>query len=476
MGAATANVAAFAAGDDVPSQEHDAVFTQALIDTIAVSVAARGHRGELLLREWAAQEWNTSGRSTVWTTGERTTAAWAALLNGNAAHVLDYDDISPSTPIHPSAVLLPALLAVAEERDLAPGRLVEAYDVGAAVFRALAEALPAGEHYARGWHTTATVGRLAATAAIARLARTSAETVGHALGIASTLSGGSRANFGTMTKPFHAGLAARDAVTALQLAESGFTANAEELEAEGGFIQRLGDVSSPDGPARVQRLATRLSHWLDAWPTDWGLKQYPACYATHRAIGAATNLRRAQSLPDLSTVDVCVWVNAAGTTPLRSAPPTSPSEARFSMEYCVASALLHGGVGLADFTPEGFGRREVRDLASRVTVAESETAPIGSPEFEGGFAVVVVNGPDGTLCERVDITRGDGRNPLTTAELRAKFDDCWRAGGGATVEDDELFSAAATLVRSDSLSALSEALRRHGRDGGADTLIREERR
>lgn len=447
----TATLARFASEGATAPANRDIV-VQTLVDTVGVSLAAAGMPGERLVRSWSAQERPSGGAATIWSTGHKTTAAWAALLNGNAAHVLDYDDYSPSMPMHPSAVLWPALLAVGQTRDVATARLGEAYEVGAAVFRTVADALPDRVHYERGWHTTGTVGRLAAVAALVRLVGADPLTARHALAIASSLSSGSRANFGSMTKPLHAGLAARDAVTALELAETGLTGNPAELEAEGGFLQRLGDPRAGD-----RDCGQRLSHWSEHWPRDWGLKRYPACYGAHRAIDATLAVRAGVDIDVLSSIDVVV--HSSGLTPLLAHPPSTPMEAKFSLEYCVALALLTGRVGLGDFTDAGFGRTRIRDLAAKVSIAEASAPPIGTPEFKGGFAVVTITGRDGVCVrERVDITRGDGRDPLSTGDLEDKFADCCRTGGYAEDRIGPLFTALLTLPSAASYSDLADLL------------------
>jgi len=452
----TSVLAAFAAGDETARGEHEDLLGRILVDTVASAVASAHEPAERILQNWAAGE-GTSGRATVWTTGRTASAATAALLNGTAGHQLDYDDISPSMPIHPSTVLIPALFAVAEQRGLGTGRLLQAYDIGAAVFRAVADLLPQHVHYARGWHTTSTVGRLAAVAALVRLVEATPETARHAFGIVASTAAGSRPNFGSMTKPLHAGLAARDAVIAVDLAEAGFTANPHELESDAGFFDRYGDpelapLGDPD-----ETLVERLEYWLDAWPTDWGIKRYPACYGTHRSIDAGLALR--DRLTDTAIREVRITVHPRGTRALVAFPPASATAAKFSAEYAVSVALLRGAVLLADFTDEAFVDPEVTGLMHAVSIAESAEPPVGAPTFSGGYSVVEVVTQDGERhAERVDVTRGDGRNPLSDAELRDKFDDCCATGGLTAEAASALHTALVTASRGGALQNVATAL------------------
>lgn len=455
----TAVLADFAAGPSRGVEDHAAAVERALVDTVGVALASASEPAERILQAWAAREAGT-GRATVWTTGGTVGVSMAALLNGAAAHQLDYDDISPSMPLHPSAVLVPALLAVSQDRGVDGRRIVAAYDVGAAAFRAVAELLPQHVHYARGWHTTATVGRLAATAALVHLVGASTSTAQHALGIVSSLVSGSRLNFGSMTKPLHAGFAARDAVMALELAEAGLTANPEELEAPDGFFDRYGDPDlSPIGDPD-ETLAERLEYWVDAWPRDWGIKRYPACYGTHRAIDAVLALRPRLSPDEVRTLrSVHVTVHPRGTRPLVAFPPASAAAAKFSLEYTVASALLRGPARLADFTDVAFDEAGVRELMARVGVAECAEPPCGPGTFSGGYAVVEVVTEEGRrLTERVDVTRGDARDPLSEAELAEKLLDCSRTAGLSDAAADALRGALRSLVSGGSSDAVAAVL------------------
>ncbi|WP_318247020.1 MmgE/PrpD family protein [Microbacterium gallinarum] len=435
----TQTLAAFAADGPAAGVDHRDAVARALVDTVGVSLGAAGTPGERILADWARAE-SSAGTATVWTTGEKASPSVAALVNGTAAHVLDFDDYSPSMPLHPSAVILPALVAVAESGDVTPTRFVEAYDVGAAAFRALADVLPQHVHYARGWHSTSTIGRLAAVAALVRLVGLDRESARHALGIVSSLAAGSRPNFGSMTKPFHAGSAARDAVMAVELAGAGFTGNPDELEAPGGFLERYGDPDAAPVGSLAETLDERLEYWQDAWPRDWGLKRYPSCYGTHRGIDAMLQLR-SEGIAGIPT-RIRATLHPRGTRPLRTAPPTDPTQAKFSLEYCLASAFLRGGVGLDDFTLGAFSDPEVRSLMGAVSVAESAVPPTGDPVFQTGYTVVELEFEDGSVrSARVEVTRGQAGDPLSDAELRAKFVDCCSAGGIGVAGAERIFAS-----------------------------------
>ncbi len=438
---------------------HAEHFARALVDTVGCAVAATPSDLNALLRRWCARE-RTTGRSTVWTTGERVSAAQAALLNGTAGHALDWDDVSPGSMMHPSVVLIPALLAEAEAAGASGPALTEAHDVGAAVFRAVTQALPRSVHYGRGWHTTSTVGRVAAVAALASLRRLDERQACNALGLVASLASGSLANFGTMTKPLHAGVAARDAVTAVELAAEGFTANVGQLEAPGGFFALFGE---PDA-ARLARLPAELERWRLEWPQDWALKRYPACYATHRAVDAA--LRLSAGLRGSAPAHVEVVVEPGGLRPLLAHEPATGTEAKFSMAYAVSVALAHGELRLGHFSDDGFRNESARSRMGAVTVRESDVPPLGEPGFGDGYTVVIVESPPGSIDRlRVDHTYGDARSPLSEADLDAKFADCCREGGLSAGAARRLAALLRAVPSAADLDELAAALAGEARTG-----------
>jgi 2-methylcitrate dehydratase PrpD len=431
---ATADVAAFSSGRGTPVGGRSIELGRALADTVGCALAGKDSPAEALVRGWVVRE-GTVGRSTIWATGAQVSASHAALANGTAAHALDWDDVSPRCALHPSVVLLPALVAYAEEVGASGPELAPAYDVGAAVFRAVALVLPRAEHYRRGWHTTATVGRLAAVAALANLSGLDETTTRNALGLVASLAGGSLANFGTMTKPLHAGVAARDAVMAVGLASAGFTANTGQLEAEGGFFALYGAPTE----GGLDGLVADLEHWRTAWPADWALKRFPACYATHRAIDAALALRveLAGRLPQRLEV----VVEPGGLRPLIDYLPVTGAEARFSMAYAVSAALVHGSLRLEHFETAALDDVRVRALMASVEVREAERPPFGERVFSEGFSTVTAELSTADVCRRrVDTTHGDSRNPMSEADVEAKFADCCGAAGVREAEATHLLA------------------------------------
>lgn len=399
---------------------------RSLIDTVAVTLPGYDTDALEILMRWSAREL-APGPAAVWGQGQTASVSRAALLNGTAAHALDFDDAVPSMPLHPSAVVWPTVLAWADANECDTAKVLRAADIGQAVFRAVGEALPMKAHYGRGWHATATVGRIAAVAALIHLADLDVPQARNALGIAATMAAGSIANFGTMTKPMHAGHAAQDAVIAVGLAQEGFTANASQLDHKLGYFALLGVADHPR-----ENLPERLAYWYRGWIEDWTLKQYPSCYGTHRAIDAMLALR--EELDDPGSFErIEVTVQPTGLMPLIDHLPTTGLEGKFSLPYTMVRSLLDGRMTLDAFSDDRVNADGTTALLERVEVREA-SAPADRPEIDGQlYSQVVVTDANGNRIERtVTISRGDSRNPLTDAEVDAKFLACLGVAGWST--------------------------------------------
>jgi 2-methylcitrate dehydratase PrpD len=415
----THGIAEYAVKADVSAAPPDVLdlARRTLVDTVGISIAARAEEAVQILQRTPGTA-PGAGTSTVLPTGARTDAPTAALINGTAAHALDYDDVTEQIYGHPSVVLWPAILAAGEQAGAGGRDLLDAYLIGFDVVTALAEGFALREHYGRGWHSTATLGVVAGAAAVSRLLGSDVEQTRSALGLAATMAGGSRQNFGTMTKPLHAGLAARDAVLAASLAAGGFTADPQQLESPLGYFALYGD-------------RTRLGGVLAALEQPWALrrhginvKKYPACYNTQRTADATLRLVEREQLDPAEVRRIRVTLEPGGMDPLIHHRPASGLQGKFSGEYVAAAAVLDRSLGLRTFTDESVTRPEARELVERAEVTESATPPVGAPEWEYSFAVVEVETVGrGTVSERADVPRGDHRAPLTRDELEAKFRD-----------------------------------------------------
>src|SRR5579871_6905597 len=266
---------------------------------------------------------------------ERASAAEAALVNGTAGHALDYDDVALAG--HPSTVLVPAVLAEAEALGADGRAAVAAYVAGYETWAHLVERDP-DPYHRKGWHPTAVMGPVAAAAAIANLRRLHAEKATMALAIAASMSAGVVANFGTMTKPLQVGRAAQSAITAARLAAAGLTAAADAIEHSVGLLAAI----SPKGAADRETPIDDLGRDWRILEKGLNVKKYPMCYGTHRALDGMLDLVRAHKHPPAAVREIAVTTGKTQATMLRNHRPQTGLEAKFSMEFAMASALTAG--------------------------------------------------------------------------------------------------------------------------------------
>jgi 2-methylcitrate dehydratase PrpD len=438
----TARLAGMIAADDGPDERWCDLAERAFVDTVGVLFAGRNEPAVHVLADSVlAEQGGGPARSVA--TGRNLPATTAALLDGTAGHALDYDDVDDALYGHPSTVLVPAVLALGDTLGSSGEEMVLAYRRGLETARALAAALGIEAHYAAGWHSTSTIGTLAAAAASARLLGLAPLAVQHCLGLAASMAGGSRQNFGTMTKPLHAGLAAERGILAAQLAARGFTADPDQLEGPMGFLALYG----PGAPSPEPTGAAGLN-----------VKLYPCCYATHCAIDAALELR--PSVGGAGDITgIAVTARPGGLAPLIHHRPVDGLQAKFSLEYAVAAALLDGPVTLASFTDDRAGRPDVQELLRRVEIHATDEPPTGPPRWGSPFpAIVTIRRRTGeALTARVDQPAGHATRPVTDGQLRAKFAGCLAAGGVAA-DPAEAYEVLRHLRRQPSAKAVVDVL------------------
>lgn len=399
----------------------------AVADLVACLLA--GHDDPATVRvEAAARGWST-GAATVVGRADGLAVPDAALVNGVAAHALDFDDNFGPSAGHASAALVPALLALAESRDAGTAALLDAYLVGLEALTLVGDALTI-THYERGWHSTSTIGTIGAAAAGARLLGLDAGAAARAIGLSTSMAGGSKAQFGTMAKPLHAGLAARNGLTAALLAAAGVTAAPEMLAGPWSFADHFrGAGRDPDYAAGVDRLAAVAAGKTPPAILAHGLKPkiHPNCASVHAALDAVLDLRREHGFAAADVESIETIVRELTLRNLMHPRPVDPMQARFSMPYGIAAALAGGGrLSLADFRPAAIGRPAVRELMKRVSMrVHGPGAEIAAAEVTGEPAQVVVTLRDGRRWTRTRLQqRGMLADPPTAEDRRAKLADC----------------------------------------------------
>jgi 2-methylcitrate dehydratase PrpD len=388
----------------------------AFVDTVGVTLAGIQEEGpQILLRVPGIA--TSPGPALILGTRRRTSVLDAALVNGVASHALDYDDVAGSMGGHPSAMLIPALIPLAEMADSSGRDLVTAYVAGFETECRIARGVH-HHHYDKGWHPTATLGIFGTVAAAARLLRLSIDHTAIALGMATSFAAGLKANFGTMTKPLHVGHGIRDGLFAALMAKEGFTANPAAFEHKQGFL----DVFNGPGTYDTARI---LDAWYDPFECggagDPGLKPYPCCGSTHPSIGRMIDLAHRHDLTPECVARITVMPHARRLPHTNNPDPRTPLAAKFSMQYCVARALADRSVKLAHFEGDAPFDPVVRALMQRLDARPHPDMP-----EDWGTEVIVETTDGARFASRLDDypSRGPAGDPMTHAELWTKFADC----------------------------------------------------
>lgn len=444
----TAGIAAWVARlryEDLPSDVVQ-VSKRAVLDTIGVVLAGVGEPVTQAVHALLAEEGARPVASQLGTRF-RTSMAGAALVNGASSHALDYDDVNLSMLGHPSAVVVPAVLAVAEATGASGRTLIEGYVAGFEVMAKLGFAVNIG-HYRLGWHATATLGTLGAAMAAGKVLGLDQGRLVHALAAAVSMASGSRRNFGTMIKPFHPGHAARCGVEAALLARHGLQGDHEIMEATYGFFDLF-----TRGGVDAAAIPPRLGNPYDLVAPGLNVKRYPCCYNTHRAADATLALAAQVGASDVQAVRVTVPVG--GMLPLIHPRPQTGLEGKFSMEYVVAAGLLDRALGLRTFSDEAVQRPAAQALLRRVTVREDPDIKIVNNPVDEGYVEVAVDTRQGRqVVQRVTYPIGSSEIPLPWDELVTKFRDCAQG----VLDEPRMARAVACIAALDQQRTLGELI------------------
>jgi 2-methylcitrate dehydratase PrpD len=421
--------------EDIPQDALPFIHT-GFTDCVGVMLAGAKEEAPQYLRKVLAPQ---GGESNLLFGEGRAGAPDAAWINGTAAHALDYDDVALRG--HPSTVLVPAILAEAQAVGATGKEMMVAYAAGYETWAELARRDP-DQHQGKGWHPTGIFGAIGAAAACAKLRKLDADKAAVAIAIGASQAGGLISNFGTMTKPFHAGRAAHAGIISARLADAGFTASPDALEHKPGFL----DAVSPGGRADNESPVEAGVDWK--LPRDrLSVKKYPMCFATHAVLDGMFDMLGANKVApeDVSRVDVSI--RRRHTIVLRNHAPQTGLEAKFSMEFAMASALIAGRVSLNELTDGFVLRADMQEMMKRVSVTgdDREADP---PPPKPIYDHVAIQTRDGRKLESGPIAkvRGGPDSPLTSQELWAKFESCAEAGE-ASVPARSLFDSLMSLER-----------------------------
>ena len=431
--------------EDIPAKALT-VAKGAMLDCLGVALAGARHPAGGIPAEWARHAAGT-GRATVWGQGFKTSAHDAALVNGTAAHALDYDDVTWGLIGHPSVSLVPSVLAIGELIGASGRDVLHAYVVGFEVMAKLGRTTQPKHSLEGGWHATGTIGAFGATAACCKLLGLNSEQTAYALGIVYSMTSGIVSNFGTMCKPLHAGLAARNAVEAALWAQAGFTSLPHPFDGYRSFHE----VYSRGLPADMAPLA-ELGRDYELVVRGVVIKPYPCGVALHPAIDAVHSLKKEHTINADDIAEIEAGVTKYTFDKLCYLVPHTGLEAKFSMPYTIARSILDPSIGFDTFTDGLVQDQRAQDLTRRVKMYVHEG--IEKSWKMGSRPVNVrIKFHDGRVLERqVDISKGNPEVAMTPQELTVKFEDCARL----SLDPAAMKAAARALQEIETLAAISE--------------------
>ena len=422
---------------------------------LAGNAAQSGHIVRMYLRTLGCP---TDKGCTVIGTQLKLPARFAAFANGVAIHADDYDDTQLAVAkdrvygllTHPTAPALPPVLALGELGNRSGLDVLTAYQIAVEVETKVAEAIDP-RHYDHGFHTTATVGTIGATAGAARLLGLDAEQTQRALGIGASQAAGLRENFGTMTKPFHPGRASESGVVAAEFASLGWTATPIVLEANRGFFRAAGGGYDP---AAIQ---DKLGNpWTFASP-GVSIKPHPSGSLTHPGMGKMLDLIRSHDIRPEQVVKVRVGTNRHMPNALIHHRPKNELQAKFSMEFCMAILLLERKAGLAQFTDQVVNRPDVQRMIERIDFDVHPEAEAAG--YEKMTTIIDIELKDGrTVSGRADFGKGSPANPMSDQELADKFRECAAWGKLPRAQADKVVDLVFALEKLKSIRELTRLL------------------
>lgn len=398
---------------------------KSILDGLGLALSGSVARSGRIVQEYLSSQ-RLAGEAIVIGTDLRVPARFAAFANGIGIHADDYDDTQLAVGsdrvygllTHPTAPCLPAALAVAEQEDRSGRELTLAYHLGVEVETKISEAI-SPRHYQQGFHSTATCGTMAAASAVSRLYGLELEPTLRAMAIAASQSAGLRENFGTMTKPFHAGRAAESGLVAADLARRGWTATDRILESPRGFFQAHG------GGYLLEAIQGKLGNPWTFLDPGVSIKPHPSGSLTHPGMTKMLELIREHDIQPEQVERVDVGTHHNMPNALIHHRPRNGLEAKFSMEFCMAILLLERRGGLPEFTDEVVSRADVQEMIAKVRFGVHPEAEAAG--YDKMTTLIDIHLSDGrTLSGRADFGKGSPSSPMSYDEVADKFRECAR--------------------------------------------------
>jgi 2-methylcitrate dehydratase PrpD len=433
--------------EHIPVEARDKA-KECILDCVGVAVAGSAEPIKVPVRHYV-EAVGGHPQSTIIGLGQKTSVTNAALANGIFGHVLDFDDTNQIFIGHGSVVVVPAIFALAEKLGSSGRDVITAYMLGTEVQWKLGEALvDCGDHYAKGWHSTCTIGAFGAVASAAKLLDLSEEQTTHAFGIAASEASGFQEQFGTHCKPFHAGRANEIGVRAALLAQGGFTSAKTAFEGKVGFLQL---VASKYDLGKIGNFGAPWGILEKTFGRGINLKAHPVCAS---ALGAVEGMQSLMKMHGIRADDVEMiecGVRPHSLNILMYHEPKTGLEAKFSAEYWPAITLLEGRLGLREVTDGIVREPRVQDLIRKVRVYPDPSIEVSTARVN--IKVTLKNGE--SYSEGYFPAKGATDNPLSRQELLEKFSECTEWGG---VSADKSRRAADILLDLERMSTADELM------------------
>ena len=457
----TAYVAQFVIGTKASAIPADVMRLgkRSVLDGIGLALAGNAAESGHIVRTYLKSLGIPTGKgATVIGTSMKVPARFAAFANGIAIHADDYDDTQLAVAkdrvygllTHPTAPALPPVLALGEIGNRSGLDVLAAYQVAVEAETKICEAINP-RHYDHGFHSTATIGALAAAAGASRMMGLNLEQTRRALGIGASQAAGLRENFGTMTKPFHPGRSCESGIVAAEFAKLGWTATPVVLEAGRGFFKAAGGGYDPAA------IEGRLGNpWTFTFP-GVSIKPHPSGSLTHPGMGLMLDLIRKHDIRREQVVKVKVGTNRHMPNALIHHRPQNELQAKFSMEFCMAILLLQRKAGLAEFTDQVVNRPDVRKMIEKVDFGVHPEAEAAG--YEKMTTIIDIELADGRkIGGRADFGKGSPANPMSDDELATKFRECAAWGKLPKASADKVVDRVFNLEKLKSIRELTRLL------------------
>ncbi len=431
--------------EDVP-EDVRVIMRRCFVDGAGLMVAGSTEESGRIIQNYL-REIGGEPEARVFGTSMVAPAHLAALANGVAGHAMDYDDTQLSSYpdrvygllTHPTCPVMPAAFALAEALGATGQELLAAFALGFEVECKVAEAIRP-DHYVKGFHSTGTIGAIGAATAAAKLMGLDERQLRMCYGIVCSESAGLRANFGTMTKPYHCGRAAENGVVAARLAAGGYSADPAIFDGRWGFFQIMGGGRDED------HIVGKLGAPWSAVDPGVSIKPYPCGSLSHPAMDAARDLILENDIRPEQVRELRFGTTSRVLEPLRYAEPQNELEAKFSLQFGFAALLLERAAGIAQYRDEVVRRPDVVEMMKKVRAFVDEDIEAQGYALIRGRVEIELE--DGTVHEKMsEISRGTPQRPMDREELFGKFTEC----AGLAYESDQIALIEAMLYKIDTL-------------------------